>query len=155
MQPGDRLAPQTFRVTRADLVRYAGAALDFNPIHWSDRVAAKVGLPGVIAHGMLTMALVGRAVTGWAGDPAAVVDYSVRFTRPVVVPDDDTGTEVEVSAVVKSVDENGQALLNVTATCLGENVLAQARAVIRAPRPQATGQQPGGDQPGGQELGEQ
>ncbi|HET8660883.1 MAG TPA: MaoC family dehydratase [Micromonosporaceae bacterium] len=144
MQPGDRLAPQTFRVTRADLVQYAGAALDFNPIHWSDRIATKVGLPGVISHGMLTMALVGRAVTGWAGDPAAVVDYSVRFTRPVVVPDDDTGAEIEVSAVVKSVDEDGRVLLNLTATFLGENVLAQARAVIRCPHPQAEDHDPGG-----------
>ena len=81
---GARLPARTFRVTRADLVRYAGASGDFNPIHWSDRAAATVGLPGVIAHGMLTMALVGRAVTGWAGDPAAVVDYNVRFTKPVL-----------------------------------------------------------------------
>ena len=66
------MPPQTFRVTRADLVRYAGASGDFNPIHWSDRVATGVGLPGVIAHGMFTMALAGRAVTGWVGDPGAV-----------------------------------------------------------------------------------
>ena len=85
-----------YRVTRADLVRYAGASGDFNPIHWSDRVATAVGLPGVIAHGMFTMALAGRAVAGWAGDPAAVVEYGVRFTKPVVVPDDDTGAEVVV-----------------------------------------------------------
>lgn len=82
---------KTFRVTRADLVRYAGASGDFNPIHWSDRFATKVGLPGVIAHGMFTMALVGRAITEWAGSPDAVVEYGVRFTRPVVVPDDDQG----------------------------------------------------------------
>jgi len=92
----DALEPQTFRVTRADLVRYAGASGDFNPIHWSERFATKVGLPGVIAHGMLTMALVGRAVTDWAGAPDAVLDYSVRFSRPVPVPDDETGTEIEV-----------------------------------------------------------
>jgi acyl dehydratase len=128
---GAKLPVRVFRVTRADLVRYAGASGDFNPIHWSDRTAAKVGLPGVIAHGMLTMALVGRAVTGWAGDPAAVVEYGVRFTKPVVVPDDDEGTEVEVTAVVKEVTGDGLARLDITATCLGEKVLAQARATVR------------------------
>lgn len=76
------LPTKTFRVTRADLVRYAGASGDFNPIHWSDRVATKVGLPGVIAHGMFTMALVGRAVAEWAGAPDAVVDYGVRVRPP-------------------------------------------------------------------------
>jgi acyl dehydratase len=128
------LPTQIFRVTRADLVRYAGASGDFNPIHWSDRTATKVGLPGVIAHGMFTMALVGRAVTNWAGAPDAVVDLGVRFTRPVVVPDTDEGTEIEVTAVVKEVTEDGLTRLNVTATCLGEKVLSQARATIRAPR---------------------
>jgi acyl dehydratase len=130
---GAQLPVRTFRVTRADLVRYAGASGDFNPIHWSDRVAGKVGLPGVIAHGMLTMALVGRAITGWTGDPASVVEYGVRFTKPVVVPDDDEGTEVEVGAVVKAVTEDGLVRLDITATCRGEKVLAQARVMVRAP----------------------
>jgi acyl dehydratase len=128
------LPTQTYRVTRADLIRYAGASGDFNPIHWSDRTATKVGLPGVIAHGMFTMALVGRAVTTWAGAPDAVVDFNVRFTRPVVVPDTDEGTEVEVAAVVKEVTEDGLTRLDITATCLGEKVLAQARALVRTPR---------------------
>ena len=127
------LATKTFRVTRADLIRYAGASGDFNPIHWSDRLASKVGLPGVIAHGMFTMALVGRAVTEWAGAPDAVVEYGVRFTRPVVVPDDDEGTEIQVSAVVRGVTEDGLTRLDLTATCLGERVLAQARATILTP----------------------
>jgi len=125
------LPAHTFRITRADLVRYAGASGDFNPIHWSDRIARGVGLPGVIAHGMFTMALVGRAVTAWAGDPAAVVDYRVRFTRPVVVPDTDDGTELVVSAVVKSTTGEGYHVLDLTATCQGEKVLAQARATVR------------------------
>jgi acyl dehydratase len=125
------LAPQSFRVTRADLVRYAGASGDFNAIHWSDRTAAKVGLPGVIAHGMFTMALVGRAVTHWAGAPDAVVEYGVRFARPVVVPDDDEGTVVEVTAKVKEVTEDGLTRLDLTVTCHGEKVLAQARALVR------------------------
>ncbi|MGC5308328.1 MaoC family dehydratase [Micromonospora zamorensis] len=128
------LAAQTFRVTRADLVRYAGASGDFNPIHWSDRVATKVGLPGVIAHGMFTMALVGRAITEWAGAPDAVVEYNVRFTRPVVVPDDDQGTEIEVTARVREVAEDGLTRIDVTAVCGGEKVLSQARATIRSTR---------------------
>ncbi|MGC4852454.1 MaoC family dehydratase [Micromonospora sp. DT4] len=128
------LSTKTFRVTRADLIRYAGASGDFNPIHWSDRVATKVGLPGVIAHGMFTMALVGRAVTEWAGAPDAVVEYGVRFTRPVVVPDDDQGTEIEVTARVREVTEDGLTRLEVTATCLGDKVLSQARATIRTAR---------------------
>ncbi|MEU4676528.1 MaoC family dehydratase [Micromonospora sp. NPDC023737] len=128
------LPARTFRVTRADLVRYAGASGDFNPIHWSDRIATKVGLPGVIAHGMFTMALVGRALAEWAGAPDAVVDYGVRFTRPVVVPDDDEGTEIEVTAVVREVTEDGLTRLDITATCLGDKVLSQARATVRTSR---------------------
>jgi acyl dehydratase len=125
------LSPQTFRITRADLVRYAGASGDFNPIHWSDRTAVRVGLPGVIAHGMFTMALVGRAVTTWVGAPDAVVEYGVRFTRPVLVPDDDEGALIEVSAIAKGEGEDGLTRLEITATCNGEKILAQARATIR------------------------
>ena len=133
MEIGTQLPPRTFRVTRADLVRYAGASGDFNPIHWSDRVAGAVGLPGVIAHGMFTMALVGRAVTEWVGDPAAVLNYGVRFTRPVPVPDNDEGTELTVSALVKAAPEAGSVVLDLVAVCGGEKVLAQARATVRVP----------------------
>jgi acyl dehydratase len=128
---GTELPVQTFRVTRADLIRYAGASGDFNPIHWSERFAVNVGLPGVIAHGMFTMALVGRAVTAWAGAPDAVVEYAVRFSRPVPVPDTDEGTEVVVSAVVKEVTDDGLTKLNLTATCNGDKVLSLAQATIR------------------------
>ncbi len=131
MEVGARLPIRTFRVVRADLVRYAGASGDFNGIHWSDRQAVSVGLPGVIAHGMFVMALVGRAVTDWAGDPAAVAEFGVRFTRPVVVPDDDEGTVIEVGAVVRDVAADGLTHLDITATCRGEKVLAQARAALR------------------------
>jgi acyl dehydratase len=131
MRIGEQLPPRTFRVTRADLIRYAGASGDFNPIHWSDRFAVKVGLPGVIAHGMYTMALAGQAVLTWAGDPAAIVEYGVRFTKPVVVPDDDEGTEVIVGAVVKEITDEGYARLDITATCGPDKVLGQARAVVR------------------------
>jgi acyl dehydratase len=125
------LPVQTFRVTRADLIRYAGASGDFNPIHWNERIATKVGLPGVIAHGMFTMALVGRAVTAWAGASDAVVDFGVRFTRPVPVPDDDEGTEIQVSGVVKGQTEDGLTRIDITAICHGEKVLSQARATVR------------------------
>jgi acyl dehydratase len=129
---GQQLEPQRFQVTRADLVRYAGASGDFNPIHWNDRTAVAVGLPGVIAHGMLTMALAGRAVCRWAGDPGAVVEYGVRFAKPVLVPDDDEGTWVEVSATVRSVAAD-RAELALTATCAGEKILSLARATVRRP----------------------
>src|SRR3954464_14017037 len=108
---GTELPEQVFRITRADLVRYAGASGDFNPIHWSDRVATGVGLPGVIAHGMFTMALVGRAVTVWAGAPDAVVEFGVRFARPVPVPDTDEGTEIVVTATVKDTTAEGHTRL--------------------------------------------
>ena len=127
---GQSLPPQVFRVTRADLIRYAGASGDFNPIHWSDRIARSVGLPGVIAHGMYTMALAGRALTAWAGRPDAVIEYGVRFTKPVVVPDDDEGTEVVVAGVVRTVAD-GQAQVELTVTSGGEKVLTQARATLR------------------------
>ena len=127
----DSLPTQTYTVTRADLVRYCGASGDFNTIHWSDRIAKSVGLPGVIAHGMFTMALAGRAVAAWAGAPDAVVEFGVRFTRPVPVPDTDEGTEVVISGVIKEVTDEGLTRIELTATCHGEKVLSMARATIR------------------------
>lgn len=124
------LAPQTYSVTRADLVAYAGASGDLNPIHWSDRIATSVGLPGVVAHGMYTMALAARALTAWAGDPGRIAEFGVRFTRPVLVPDDDTGTTVEVSGTVTAV-EKGLARVTVAVTVDGVGVLGQARAQVR------------------------
>jgi acyl dehydratase len=130
VEVGTELPEQTFRVTRADLVRYAGASGDFNPIHWNERVATQVGLPGVIAHGMLTMGLAARAVTAWTGDPAAVVEYTVRFGRPVVVPDDDAGAEVTVRGRVAALLDEGRARVDLTVTSAGEKVLSLARAVV-------------------------
>lgn len=131
---GAELPSLSLRVTRADLVRYAGASGDFNPIHWSDRVAGSVGLPGVISHGMLTMALAGRLVTQWAGDPARVRSYGVRFTRPVVVPDDDEGALVEFSGkvadVVDAEDGNRVARVAITALFDGKTVLGRATAEV-------------------------
>jgi acyl dehydratase len=130
---GTELPEQTYRVTRADLVRYAGASGDFNPIHWNERVATSVGLPNVIAHGMFTMALAGRAVTAWTGDPAALAEYQVRFGRPVVVPDDDAGAEVTVRGKVGAVLEDGRVRVDLTVTSAGEKVLSLARAVVTLP----------------------
>ncbi|WP_317494812.1 MaoC/PaaZ C-terminal domain-containing protein [Haloechinothrix sp. LS1_15] len=127
---GDELPPLRARVTRADLVRYAGASLDFNPIHYSDRIATEVGLPGVIAHGMLTMGLAGRVVSEWIGDAGRVLSCTSRFTRPVVVPDDDHGAVIEFSGTVTAVDD-GVATVSITAKCEGKPVLGKARATVR------------------------
>ncbi|MBC8090606.1 MAG: MaoC family dehydratase [Pseudonocardia sp.] len=132
VEKGTELPPLTVTITRADLVRYAGASGDLNPIHWSDRVATDVGLPGVIAHGMLTMALAGRLVTQWTGDPAAVRSYGVRFTRPVIVPDDDEGALVELSAKVTDIVD-GVAKVAITARFDGRTVLGRAVAEVVAP----------------------
>ncbi|WP_299049813.1 MaoC/PaaZ C-terminal domain-containing protein [uncultured Nocardioides sp.] len=130
MNPGDELSPRTFTITRADLVRYAGASGDLNQIHWSDRVATAVGLDGVIAHGMLTLGLVGRAVTDWTDD-AEVVELAAKFTAPVAVPDDDDGVEIVVAGTVKGV-EDGLTTLALVVTCGDKKVLGNPRAVVRA-----------------------
>jgi acyl dehydratase len=132
LEIGQALEPRTFPLRRVDLVRYAGASGDFNVIHWNERVARSVGLPDVIAHGMLTMATAARLVTDWAGDPAAVVEYGVRFTKPVPVPDDDTGATLEVSAVIAARDEERRTVrVDLTATNGGDKVLGRAQAVVR------------------------
>jgi acyl dehydratase len=123
--------PQTYTVTRADLVRYAGASGDFNPIHWNDRLATALGLPGVIAHGMLTMALAARAVSTWAGGPDRVVSFTVRFTAPVVVPDDDTGVQLVVSGEPGEPAEDGTVPVAVAASVDGVAVLGRATAHVR------------------------
>lgn len=126
---GQVLPPLTVRFTRATLVRYAGASGDFNPIHFSEHYAAKVGLPGVVAHGMLTMASALRVVTDWVGDPARVTSYFVRFARPVVVPDDQDGVEVKFTGTITAVDGSAIAIA-IDATCGGQKVLAAARAEV-------------------------
>ncbi|HET6295930.1 MAG TPA: MaoC family dehydratase [Kribbella sp.] len=129
---GTELPSLTVTLRREDLVRYAGASGDFNPIHWSDRMAAALGLPGVIAHGMLTMASAARVVTDWLDDPADLVEYGVRFTKPVVVPDDDKGATVTFSAKVDKVAD-GLAEIDITAIAGEDKVLGRARAVVRVP----------------------
>jgi acyl dehydratase len=133
VQVGDEIPARDFPIRRADLVRYAGASGDFNPIHWNERFAKSVGLPDVIAHGMFTMATAVRVVTDWAEDAGAVVEYGVRFTRPVVVPDPD-GATLSVSGRVRAVREDGLIDVDLTATVDGQTVLAKARVVVRPPR---------------------
>ncbi|MFI9545265.1 MaoC family dehydratase, partial [Streptomyces sp. NPDC052016] len=131
VEVGTELPARSFPVTRATLVRYAGASGDFNPIHWNERFAREVGLPDVIAHGMFTMAEAIRVVTDWTGDPGAVVDYGVRFTKPVVVPDDDQGASIEVSGKVAAKLDDDTVRVDLTVTSAGQKVLGMSRALVR------------------------
>ena len=130
---GAQLPPVSYPVTRLSLVKYCGASGDFNYIHWNDRIARSVGLPNVIAHGMFTMAQAGRYVTDWAGDAGALVDFSVRFSAMVVVPDDDTGATIEVSGTVEEKLDGNLVAVALTARSGDAKVLTRARAVVRLP----------------------
>ena len=123
------LPPLTVRFTRERLVRYAGASTDFNPIHYSDHFAAKMALPGVIAHGMLTMGTALRVVTDWLGDEGTVKSYFVRFTKPVVVPDDEAGAEVTFSASVAAIS-GSLVTFAIDAVFNEQKVLGAARAEV-------------------------
>ncbi|THJ76276.1 MaoC/PaaZ C-terminal domain-containing protein [Candidatus Frankia alpina] len=131
VEVGTELPERLFPLRRVDLVRYAGASGDFNPIHWSERAAADAGLPGVLAHGMLTMATATRLVTDWAGDPGAVLEVGVKFSSPVVVPDDDEGASVWVRGVVEKKLDDNRVVVNLTTRCRGEKVLMAARATVQ------------------------
>ncbi len=142
VQAGTEIAPRQYQVRRRDLVRYAGASGDFNVIHWNERVAKSVGLPNVIAHGMLTMALAGRFLSEWAGDPAAVTEFGVRFSSPVVVPDDDKGAMVEVAGIVTGKLAGRQVTVDVFARSGETKVLTRAHAVVRLAAVLAQGDDP-------------
>jgi acyl dehydratase len=127
---GSTIGPITVPVGRETLVAYANASGDQNPIHQDESFATSVGLPDVIAHGMWTMGAAGSVVEEWAGDGGRVVEFGTRFTKPVVVPQ--AGAEVEVSGVVKSLDdEAGRATVDVTVTSGGERVLGRCIAVVQ------------------------
>ena len=130
---GTEIAEVSYPVSRLSLVKYAGASGDFNPIHWNERIARGVGLPNVIAHGMFTMAEAGRFVTDWAGQAATVLEFGVRFSAPVVVPDDDQGATIEVGGTVKEKLDGNRVVLALTARSGGTKVLSLARAVVRLP----------------------
>jgi acyl dehydratase len=127
---GQELPPRQFKITRDSLVRYAGASGDFNPIHYSDDFAQAVGLPGVLAHGMLTMGLAVQTVVDFVGDSGKILDYQVRFTKPVLV-DARTGATVEVSAKVSEIDEDSKtARIDLTAVCAELTVLGKAQVRV-------------------------
>lgn len=130
VEVGTEIPAQTYAVDRANLVMYAGASGDFNPIHWRESVATAVGLPDVIAHGMYTMAQGGRFVTDWAGDPGAVVDYGVRFSSPVVVPDEG-GATLQISGQVEEKLDGGKVVVALTAKSNDQKVLTRAKAVVK------------------------
>jgi len=125
---GALLPERVFTINRELLKAYADASGDQNPIHQNEEFALSVGLPNVIAHGMLTMALVGKFVTDWAGGSAKVTHYGARFIKPVIVPAD-TDVDLTVSAIVSAVDEKSVSL-DLTATSAGVKVLGMAKAVI-------------------------
>ena len=127
---GDPLPTRIVTLTRADLIRYAGASGDFNPIHWSDSMASSVGLPDVLAHGMLTMGQAIGAVTDWAGDPGAVIDYTAKFTRPVVVPDK-AESVLEIGGTVTDVLDDRRVKIALTVTFDGQTVLGKCQAVVQ------------------------
>ena len=140
---GDQLPTLELRLKRPDVVRYSGASTDFNPIHYSDRAASELGLPGVIAHGMLTMGVAGAAVSDWAGDPAAVVTFETRFTRPVPVPDPGAATVTVVGTAGALTPDDaasgggteGQVRVDLKVTGPdGATVLAKSRATVRLER---------------------
>jgi acyl dehydratase len=134
---GNIVAAAEYHITRDSLVRYAGASGDFNAIHYRDDVALAVGLPGVLAHGMLTMGLAVQCVVDWAGDPARVVDYQVRFTRPVLV-DVQTGADVSVSAKVGALEMDANiARIDLVVTCRGETVIGKAQVRVSLAEPLA------------------
>ncbi len=130
---GAALPAATYPVTRLSLIKYCGASGDFNVIHWNERLARSVGLPNVIAHGMFTMAQAGRYVTDWAGDAGALVEFGVRFSAPVVVPDDEAGATIEVSGTIEDKLDGNRVVLGLTARSGEEKVLTRARAVVRLP----------------------
>jgi acyl dehydratase len=131
VQAGQSIPGKTVHIERATLVQYAGASLDRNPIHWDERFATKVGLPDVIAHGMFTMGSAVNVVSEWVGDAGRIVEYSVRFTKPVVVPYEG-GAEVVVEGVIKAVDADAKrATVELTATSGGDKVLGRALAVVQ------------------------
>ncbi|WP_457028935.1 MaoC family dehydratase [Kitasatospora sp. P5_F3] len=131
VEVGTELPAQSFPVTRATLVQYAGASGDFNPIHWNEKFAVEVGLPDVIAHGMFTMAEAIRVVTDWVGDPGAVVDYGVRFTKPVPVPNDGAGTVIEVTGKVAALLDDRRVRVDLLVKNGENKVLNMSRAVVQ------------------------
>ena len=131
LEVGQEVGSRTFSFTRDSLVKYAGASGDFNPIHYRDDFAKSVGLDGVLAHGMLTMGSAVQVAVDWIGDSGRVIDYGVRFTKPVFVPADSLA-EVVVTGKIGAIDlENKTVRVDLTASCLDVAVLGKAQAVVK------------------------
>ncbi|MCT9930522.1 MaoC/PaaZ C-terminal domain-containing protein [Planotetraspora sp. A-T 1434] len=130
LEPGFQLPRRAFQVQRKDLVRYGGAARDYNPIHWDDRTATEFGLPGPIAQGMLTMGLALGYLVEWAGDPGAVVDFGGRFPRLVPVPNDGVGVELSLEATVAEKLEPPRVRVNLAVRLDGAKVLVMPRVIV-------------------------
>jgi len=136
LSAGQDIGSRTIEVTRTDLVKYAGASGDFNPIHWNEAFATSVELPGVLAHGMFTMGSAVQLVSDWAGDPGAVVDFQTRFTKPVLVADttgtQEPGATIEVSGTIGKLDADaGTARVDLTVVSAGQKVLMKAQALVK------------------------
>jgi acyl dehydratase len=131
VEVGAELPPASYPVARLNLVKYCGASGDFNVIHWNERIARAVGLPNVIAHGMFTMAQAARYITDWAGDPGAMTEFGVRFSAPVVVPDDDAFVSIDVSGTIDAKLDDNRVAVTLTARSGGDKVLTRSRAVVR------------------------
>lgn len=131
LEVGFEIPTEDYHLTRDTLVRYAGASGDFNPIHYRDDIATSVGLPGVLAHGMLTMGVAVQSTVNWVGDAGRILDYQTRFTRPVVV-DASAGATISVAGKVAQVDaEAGTARVDLTVTFNGDTVLGKAQVLVR------------------------
>ncbi|WP_431709897.1 MaoC family dehydratase [Glutamicibacter uratoxydans] len=139
LEKGQSIGSKTIEVNRADLVRYAGASGDFNPIHWNERFATEVELPNVIAHGMFTMGSAVDVVTAWIGDPGAIIDYQTRFTKPVIIedpvgtnPSDHQGTSILVEGKIGALDDTARtARVDLTVSVEGTKVLVKSQAVVQ------------------------
>jgi acyl dehydratase len=129
---GDQLPARVMTLNRQDLVNYAGVSGDLNPIHWDDDIARRMGLGGVIAHGMLTIGMGGGYLTSWVGDPGAVTEYNVRLTSMVPVPNDGRGTDIAFSGRIKSVDPQTKSVtIALSASVEGKKIFGRAIAVAR------------------------
>ena len=139
LEKGQVIGSHTVQVNRADLVRYAGASGDFNPIHWNERFAKEVELPSVIAHGMFTMGSVIDLVSQWVGNPGAIIDYQTRFTKPVVVedpegsnPSEHEGTTISVEGKVGALDAEARtARIDLAVSADGAKVLLKCQTVVQ------------------------
>ena len=130
VEAGMTIPPRSFTVQRRDLIRYAGSACDYNGIHWDDRLAADVGLPSPIAHGMFSMGLALTALTDWAGDPGSVVDFGGKFPRLVPVPNDGVGARIDIEATVVGKLDPPRVRVQLVVRFNGEKAVTMPRVIL-------------------------